>query len=68
MAYPVIEIAKLIESNVGNFIDLMFYKHGDMTVGTKCYEAMLKTLELGDNITKINVNAIINQLNPPKKN
>ena len=62
VSFAIVEIAKLINATLGDFIDLMFYKHGDMTIGTKCYEAMEKTLGLGERIKSINVNAIINML------
>ena len=66
VSLAVVEIAKLINDNLGEFIDLMFYKHGDMTIGTACYEAMEKTLALGEGIKTINVNAIIRQLTSGK--
>ena len=62
VAYAIVEIAKLIEANVGNFIDLMFYKHGDMTIGGVCYNAMLEALKMGDNINNVDVNTIIKML------
>ena len=64
VAYAILELGKLIAANVGDFIDLMFYKQGDMTVGTACYNAMIQTLNMGEEaINKVNVKTIIQTLN-----
>ena len=62
VSLAVVEIAKLINANLGEFIDLMFYKHGDMTIGTACYDAMEKALAMGNDINNVDVTAIIRSL------
>ena len=64
IAYAVLVLGELIDKNVGDFIELMFYKKGDFTVGTACYKAMLRTLAMTEEqIKSIDVNTIINSLN-----
>ena len=64
VAYAVLELGQMIEKNVGDFIELMFYKKGDFTVGTACYKAMLQTLSMTEEqIRAIDVATIINSLN-----
>ena len=42
----------------------MFYKKGDFTIGTVCYNAMIQTLRMKqEEIEKIDVTTIINTLN-----
>jgi hypothetical protein len=63
VAYAVLVLGELIEKNIGDFIELMFYKKGDFTIGTACYNAMLKTLSMTDEqIKAIDVKTIINSL------
>ena len=62
VSVAIVEIAKMINANVGDFIDLMFYKQGDMTVGDACYNAMLQAVNMGEALKGVNVNAIIKTL------
>jgi hypothetical protein len=64
VAYAVLVLGELIEKNIAEFVDLMFYKKGDFTIGTACYNAMLKTLSMTDEqIKAIDVKTIIDSLN-----
>ena len=64
VSIAIVKLAQLIDNNVGDFIDLMFYKHGDFTIAKECYSAMTETLNLStDEIQQINVQQIISTLN-----
>ena len=63
VSVAILELGKMIDNNIGDFIDLMFYKQGDMTVGAVCYDAMNKAVNMGEGLRNVDVNAIIKQLN-----
>jgi hypothetical protein len=63
VSLAIVEIAKLINANIADFIDLMFYKQGDMTVGEACYEALLQAVNMGEALKTLDVNSIIESLN-----
>ena len=68
VSIAVVKLVEDINNNVGKFINTMFYSKNDTTIAQKCYEAMTETLKLGpDNINLVNVQEIINVLDPPKK-
>ena len=66
VSVAVVTLGQMIEKNIGDFIDLMFYKHGDMTVGEACYNAMLQAVNMGEGLKTVNVNNIIKSLTTGK--